>query len=196
MMATPNPRELARLRRLLAASRRGLNHDLTNQLVALQGLLQLLEQDEADHLGPAGKDYIRRLVSVGRATQALARTLRDLARLGGELPVDEIVALPELVEEAVAALNPTPACIYSWDAPRTYAPRPLLQQAVTQALSLLAEVGEPRAEVLSLEPVANELLLRSLGTLSYSWLARSRRRNRLGPWPPRRLPGKACHRFI
>jgi signal transduction histidine kinase len=147
-MSSADPRELARLERLLHACRRGLNHDLTNQLVALRGLLQLLEQDEADRLSPSGQDYIRRLLGVGERTQALAHTLRDLSRLAGVAPPAEAVALPELVGEIVAALQPPPECIYAWHAPRTFAPRPLLRQAIASALSLLAELDGQRSAAL------------------------------------------------
>jgi signal transduction histidine kinase len=143
-MSSADAREPARLQRLLNACRHGLHHDLTNQLVALRGLLQLLEQDEAQRLSPAGQDYIRRLLGVGERTQALAHTLRELSRLGGAVGPREMVALPVLIEEVVAELQQPPACVYAWEAPRTFAPRPLLRQAVALALSLLHELDVPR----------------------------------------------------
>jgi hypothetical protein len=139
-MSSADSPDLARLERLLYACRRGLNHDLTNQLVALRGLLQLLQHDEAARLSPAGNEYIDRLLAVSQRTQALAHTLRDLSRLGGPPPPSEMVALPALVEEVVAELKPLPPCTYAWAAPRTFAPRPLLRQAVALALTLLTEL--------------------------------------------------------
>jgi hypothetical protein len=143
-MSSADPRELARLGRLLHACRRGLNHDLTNQLVALRGLLQLLDQEEAARLTPAGQDYVRRLLGVGERTQVLARTLRDLTRLVGAPPPSEVVVLPDLVEEVVAALQPPPACVVAWNAPRTFVARPLLKRALELALVLLAELDGQR----------------------------------------------------
>ncbi len=140
-MPDSESRDAARRQRLLAACRKGLNHDLTNQLVAFQGLLQLLAHDEADHLSITGQDYVRRLLGVAQRTQSLARLLRDLSRLGDGPPRSELLALPELAEEAVVALAAPPSCSFLWDAPRTYAPRELVKQALAQALLLLAELG-------------------------------------------------------
>jgi hypothetical protein len=139
-MSSADSPDCARLERLLFACRRGLNHDLTNELVALRGLLQLLQHDEAARLSRAGNEYIDRLLAVSERTQALARTLRDLSRLGGAPPPSEMVALPALVEEAVAELSPPPPCTYAWEAPRTCAPRPLLRQVLTLALKILKDL--------------------------------------------------------
>jgi hypothetical protein len=135
----------ARLQRLLEACRKGLDHDLPNQLVALHGLLQLLKMEESDRLSPAGLDYLQRLVRVVQRTQALARTLKELARLGSGLPSTGMVALPELVEEVLAEWQVPPVCSFVWDAPRVRAPRSHLHQTVAQILRLLLEslAGEP-----------------------------------------------------
>ena len=147
-MSSADPRELERLQRLLLACRRGLNHDLTNQLVALRGLLELLAQDEAERLSATGQDYIRRLLGVGERTLALAHTLRDLSRLAGAAPPAEVVALPDIVEEIVGLVEPPPACRCAWEAPQTFGPRLLLHKALVLALSLLAELnGAPLTEL-------------------------------------------------
>ena len=143
MMPATESVDTARLLRLLGACRRGLGHDLTNQLVALRGLLLLLDQEEGERLSPAGRDYVQRLLGVGARTQDLAHTLRDLAQLGVEDALAcEIVALPDIVKEAVAELVPRPACSGTWDAPRTFAPRQPVRQAVGQAIHLLAEFNK------------------------------------------------------
>jgi signal transduction histidine kinase len=130
---------LSRLERLLDGCRRGLNHDLANQLLPLQGLLQLLESEESERLSPTGKDYLRRLLGVAERTQALARTLRELAQLRADSPRAELVALPELAEEVFADVPRPLDCTLSWEAPRVQAPRLLLQRALAQALRLLLE---------------------------------------------------------
>jgi signal transduction histidine kinase len=141
-MEPANPGDhVARLQRLLAVCSKGLNHDLSNQLVALHGLLQLLHLEETARLSPAGQDYVRRLLHVAQRTQALARSLRELTRLAGDLPAAEVVALPEVVDAVTAALQPPPVCECDWQAPRVLAPRPLVQQALTTAFQLLAETA-------------------------------------------------------
>jgi signal transduction histidine kinase len=140
MMSAAESVDTARLLRLLAACRRGLGHDLTNQLVALRGLLLLLDQEEAERLSSAGREYVQRLLGVGARTQDLAHTLRDLAQLGGEeAAASEVISLPDIVEEAAAELVPQQACVGAWEAPRTFAPRQPVRQAVGQAIRLLAE---------------------------------------------------------
>jgi hypothetical protein len=174
-MPDPDPRDAARWQRLLVACRKGLNHDLTNQLVAFQGLLQLLAQDEADHLSLAGQDYVRRLLGVAQRTQALARVLRDLSRLGDGPPRSEVLALPELAEEVVAAL-PAPAdCSFLWDAPRAFAPRELVKQALAQALPLAAEAGGAGGFVIHSRPAggAIELSIKTSPAAGASALAAS-----------------------
>jgi light-regulated signal transduction histidine kinase (bacteriophytochrome) len=138
-MPSINNLDLSRLDRLLEACRKGLNHDLPNELVALHGLLQLLQMEEADRLSAVGRDYVRRLLGVAQRTQGLTRTLKELARLAGETPGAVVVALPQLIEEVLAEWPTPPPCTCTWDAPRVVAPPPLLQQAVAQALRLLLE---------------------------------------------------------
>jgi signal transduction histidine kinase len=136
----PNSGRLqARLQRLLNACRKGLNHDLTNQLVALQGLLQLLNLEEAAGLNPTGQDYVRRMLGVAQRTQALARTLADLSRLGSDVAPADVLLLPELAEEARATLQPPPICTCQWQSLKVQAPRALVLQALIVAFRLLAE---------------------------------------------------------
>jgi signal transduction histidine kinase len=141
--------ELLRLQRLIGACRHGLTHDLTNKLVALRGLIQLLEQDEAAHLSSDGREYLSQLTGVGDTTLTLVRHLRRLADLVSP-PPSEIIALPELVEDAVGQLSPVPACRCDWESPRVFAPRPLVQQALTQVLQLLTELDPERAQSLEI----------------------------------------------
>jgi hypothetical protein len=134
-MQPPSPQQSARWQRLLAACRRGLNHDLSNQLVALQGLLGLLQKDEEHRLTSAGQEYVARLMKVGQRTLALADTLRDLCRLGDDLPPPEVVALPQLADEVLSQTRPPAAHRAEWAAPSVWAPRELLRQALTVALA-------------------------------------------------------------
>src|SRR5438552_1922652 len=66
--------------RVLAYMQPALGHDLPNLLVAVQGLLQILELDERDRLSSDGRDYLRRLSATTQRAQALVRMLKDLGR--------------------------------------------------------------------------------------------------------------------
>jgi hypothetical protein len=66
--------------RLLRTMRPVLSHDLPNQLVALQGLLQMLELDEAASLGAPAQETVFRLQRVARRTCEMARFLREVER--------------------------------------------------------------------------------------------------------------------
>src|SRR5262245_32158836 len=59
-------RRLEQTERLLACFRRAAGHDLPNQLVGLQGLLHVLELEEADRLSADGRAYLQRLVAAAR----------------------------------------------------------------------------------------------------------------------------------
>src|SRR5437868_10154636 len=85
----PTAQELAALRRrvllgeqLLALFRQAMGHDMPNHLVALQGLVRLLEMDEKDRLSLAGQDYLCRLTATQERVEALVRMLSDICRAG------------------------------------------------------------------------------------------------------------------
>jgi hypothetical protein len=141
-MSSPHDPALAQAQRLLDGCRKGLHHDLSNQLVALLGLLKLVEEEEAERLRPTGQDYLRRLVGVAHRIQSLSRTLNQLAHLGGKVPPSTVAALPEMVEEALAEFPTLTLCSCSWEAPRVLVPHTLLSQALPQALRLLLESRE------------------------------------------------------
>jgi hypothetical protein len=130
---------LSRWQRLLEGCRKGLQHDLPNQLVALHGLLQLLELDEGERLSATGKDYLRRLLGVVGRIEALAQTMREMIHLTGAAPAATVVGLAEVVTDVLAEVPAPAACSENWEAPRVLAPRPLLRRALTQAVLLLLE---------------------------------------------------------
>jgi signal transduction histidine kinase len=73
-------RRLQRLERLLACFQQGLGHEMPNQLVAVGGLLRLLELEEGERLSPDGRDYLGRLQAAVQKLNLLATGLADLAR--------------------------------------------------------------------------------------------------------------------
>lgn len=134
----------------MEACRKGLSHDLPNQLVALHGLLHLLEMEEAHRLGSAGQDYVRRLLGVARRTQALTRTLKEIASIGADTSPLTLVSLPDIVEEVLAEWRPPPACTQSWEVAHALAPPRPLQIVLSQALRLLVDSREGGPALLNL----------------------------------------------
>ena len=93
------------LERLLACLQKATGHELPNELVAMQGLVQLVQMEEGDHLGPESKDYLRRLVSRLRQTLELVRALAEAVRLGRQHLPPECVDPGEVAEEVAAELK-------------------------------------------------------------------------------------------
>ncbi len=91
--------EPGRADRLLAKMHRVLSHDLPNQVVALQSLLQLLELEEAGRLGGEGGECLRRLHRVARKAAGQVRFLREMARLATPGRCVEQVTPATLVRE-------------------------------------------------------------------------------------------------
>jgi light-regulated signal transduction histidine kinase (bacteriophytochrome) len=174
-MPSTNNLDPSRPARLLEACSKGLNHDLPNELVAMHGLLQLLQMEEADRLSAAGRDYLRRLLGVAQRTQVLTRTLKELARLAGDTPGAVVVPLPQLIEDVLAEWPTPPECTCTWDAPRVLAPPPLLHQAVAQAIRWLLEFqqNEPAHIIFGSRPApaAVELSVHVKSTVSPAHLA-------------------------
>lgn len=104
-MAPTSPIEppgLSRLERLLQAMKPIYRHDLPNQLVIIQGLVQLLEMDEKEHLSEQGRDYLTRLSRVSRKALDMSRFLKEMTRL---MTIEERatpIELPRFMEEVRA----------------------------------------------------------------------------------------------
>lgn len=97
--------ELAALNRELEAFSYSVSHDLRAPLRSIDGFGHLLEQDCADRLDDAGKDYVSRM---RRAAQRLARLiddLLDLTRINRARIRPEDVDLSALAREIVDELR-------------------------------------------------------------------------------------------
>ncbi len=90
---------------LLACLRRALGHEVPNQLVAIQGLVRLLNEEEGARLGADGRDYLGRVAAGARRLHALAAELAGLVRLQEAAPVPERVDFAEAVAEVAAELK-------------------------------------------------------------------------------------------
>jgi signal transduction histidine kinase len=139
-------RRLERAERLLGCFQKALAHELPNQLVAIQGLLRVLELEERDRLGPEGLDYVSRAIAAAQRTHELVRALAGLGRAGREDQPAEAVALAEAASEAVAEVKLLhPGCQIEYDFPQT-APvltvaRPTLHQVLVRLLCNAARAG-------------------------------------------------------
>jgi signal transduction histidine kinase len=132
-------RILERAERILACSRPVLGHDLPNALVAIQGLLKVLELEEGDHLSSDGREYLRRVTAATQRAQGMVRLLKDLARAGEEPGPVECIALDDLFREVTAVMKqlyPGRPAGYDFniEAPVVAVPRRLLHQALAQLL--------------------------------------------------------------
>src|SRR5262249_17490878 len=111
-MATSNRRlspieagSLAHSEEILRGMHKALAHDLPNQIVVWQGLLQLRDQDESARLGPDGREFLRRLHGAAGRTAALARFLKEMARVPALTCNTETIALDRLARELQGELQ-------------------------------------------------------------------------------------------
>jgi signal transduction histidine kinase len=130
-----------RAARLLHGMHKVFSHDLPNQMVVLQSLLQLLQMEELDGLSPDGREYVERLSSAARKAGAMVRFLKDMARLSQYQPRLETISLTALARELGAELNqlcPVQSIeyVWNWDVTETRLDYQTFYQAV---LSLLQE---------------------------------------------------------
>jgi signal transduction histidine kinase len=91
--------------RLLALLQRALGHELPNRLIAIQGFVQLLSLEEADHLGAEGKEYLQRLTAATQRTAGLIKALAEFVRSARDSEVAETFTLNEALREAVAEVK-------------------------------------------------------------------------------------------
>jgi hypothetical protein len=130
---------LERLQRRLQAVAKILNHDFPNQLVAVQGLLQLV-LEEKDRLSDDGREYLRRLGGAATRAQDMAHGLKTLARLATATERPERIILKDLAEEAAAEIKKlSPGTTIEYDFPMTVevsANRQPLRQAFVELIRL------------------------------------------------------------
>lgn len=90
---------------LLTCFQRALGHELPSRLVALQGLLRVLEMEAPDDLNPEAREYLTRAADLARRTHALTRELADLGRAARKPPAGPPVCVGEAAREAIAEAN-------------------------------------------------------------------------------------------
>ncbi len=104
-MAMPTENDTDRADRLLGKMHRVLSHDLPNQIVALQSLLQLMEMDDAHRLGQEGRAYVGRLHRVARRAAGMVRFLKEMERLNEYERRVEEMPVASLLREIKAELH-------------------------------------------------------------------------------------------
>jgi signal transduction histidine kinase len=90
---------------LLACFQRALGHELPSRLVALQGLLRVLEMEVPDDLNPEAREYLTRAADLARRAHALMRELADLGRATRNPPGGQPIRVGEAAREAIAETN-------------------------------------------------------------------------------------------
>src|SRR5689334_16086376 len=80
-----------RAERILKTLARVFQHDLPNQLVVFQGLLQLLESEDQDRLSPQGLEFLQRMKSVSLKTLEIGRHVKEMSTLFNKPGVIETV---------------------------------------------------------------------------------------------------------
>src|SRR5437773_11858198 len=94
-----------RAERLLACIRKACNHDLSNQMVALQGMLHLLMEEEQERLSAEGREYVQRALAAARRAVDMVQTLKDLTRWAASGEKTEQLNLAEVLREAQMEIN-------------------------------------------------------------------------------------------
>jgi hypothetical protein len=109
---TPDPqvpdttrRSPLRAERVLVGLHHVLGHDLPNQLVALQGLLQVLALEEGRRLTGEGQLYLSRAAAVARRLSGQVALIKAITRAHQNTGTLEQVALAELAREAGAEIK-------------------------------------------------------------------------------------------
>jgi signal transduction histidine kinase len=91
--------------RLLECFYQAVSHELPNHLTALLGLLHLLRMEEEQHLGPDGREYLRRLIAGAQRMRNLVHALAELSRVARAPSPAEPVPLIETAREAATEVN-------------------------------------------------------------------------------------------
>lgn len=86
--------------------RKALGHELPNHLVALQGLIRVLEWEEADRLSDEGRGYLHRLAAAAERVHGMIHTLADLVRPESADHTAAPVPFLEVAREAGAEVEP------------------------------------------------------------------------------------------
>jgi K+-sensing histidine kinase KdpD len=140
----PTEHDTNRADRLLRKMHPVFSHDLPNQVVALQSLLQMLEGDRIVPLSVQEQETLQRLHRVAGKTSTMVRFLRELGRLNSYVRRVEAVRLAGVIREVSVELQqyfpeaPLP-CELNGDVKAVVADPRLLKQALVEILRCLID---------------------------------------------------------
>lgn len=103
--------------RLLRGMQKVFGHDLPNQMVVLQCLLQLLNDEESPRLSADGREYVRRLLNATKRASDMVRFLKEMARAQAFTARSESIALAVLARELqgeLQRLHPATRFEFDW----------------------------------------------------------------------------------
>ena len=107
----------SRSERLLRNMHKVFCHDLPNQMVALQSLLQLLNTEESDRLSGDGREYLRRLQNAARRAGEMVRFLKEMDRVSAFHCRADTIALSVMARELqgeLKRLHPATEYVFEW----------------------------------------------------------------------------------
>jgi light-regulated signal transduction histidine kinase (bacteriophytochrome) len=138
-MLTDDSNQAARLAEHL---QRIHNHDLPNEMVALQSLLQLLSIEESKNLSGEGQEYLRRLQNAARRASNLVRLLKEMGRLNSYNCAAETFDLANLARELQGELqriwpDKTLTFEWHWSAPTVFGDPRVVLNAILEACKVL-----------------------------------------------------------
>ena len=130
--------------RLLAAYQQALGHELPNRLVAIQGLVQMLQLEEADKLGAEGREYLDQLAGLSRRAHEFVRALAEVGQTVRAALSAEPAEIADVAREAGTTVNqlyPHVSIEYHFSnpAPRLRVARPALYQVFVHLLRNAAQ---------------------------------------------------------
>lgn len=97
--------QLEKAERLLTCLKKVFRHDLPNQLLVQQGMLQLLEMEEGNRLSREGQDYLQRIKAANQRALEMSRLLAEIASLGSRAKHPEKIHLGSLLEEVIGEIK-------------------------------------------------------------------------------------------
>ena len=112
-----------------------VTHDLPNQIIAVQGLLQLFDMEQAEGLPPDGREFLKRIQqAVGRIGEQ-ARFLKEMDRIARHIPQVERVTLAEVMGELQAILRQQrPRSVLAFESEWRVAQIPMDRKAFVQGM--------------------------------------------------------------
>jgi len=129
-----------------------IRHDLPNQMVALQSLLQFLSAEEANRLSDDGQEYVRRLQSATLRTSEMVRFLKQMEQMKAFAPRVEEIQLNTLSRELqgeLQRLQPEKQFHFDWHwhNPTIVADSRTFLQALLRIFTALTNGAESRCEI-------------------------------------------------